>query len=133
MPFKPTSIALAAVLFWSVAAGLQARAEPATVQVYKSPTCGCCQGWVEHLRESGFAVAVQDVDDLTAIKRMAGVPEALQACHTALVDGYTIEGHVPATAIERLLRERPEIAGLAAPGMPEGSPGMPSPTPSATT
>jgi hypothetical protein len=129
MPFNPTSIALAAVLFWGVATGSQARAEPPTIQVFKSPTCGCCQGWVEHLRESGFTVAVEDLDDLTAVKRMAGVPEPLQACHTALVEGYTIEGHVPATAIERLLRKRPEIAGLAAPGMPEGSPGMPSPTP----
>jgi hypothetical protein len=127
--FKPTSMALVAALFWSVAAASPAGAEPATIQVYKSPSCGCCQGWVEHLRASGFAVAVQDLDDLGAIKRMAGVPDQLQACHTAVVEGYTIEGHVPAVAIERLLRERPEIDGLAAPGMPEGSPGMPSPTP----
>jgi hypothetical protein len=127
--FQPASMALVAVLFWSVAAASQARAEPATVQVYKSPFCGCCEGWVEHLRETGLAVTVQDLDDLTAIKRMAGVPDQLQSCHTAVVEGYTVEGHVPAVAIERLLRERPDIDGLAAPGMPAGSPGMPSPTP----
>lgn len=125
----PASVALAGLLLWSVASAPRAYAEPATIQVYKTPTCGCCQGWVDHLRASGFEVAVQNLDDLTAIKRMAGVPERLQACHTATVDGYTIEGHVPAVAIERLLSERPEIDGLAAPGMPQGSPGMPSPTP----
>jgi hypothetical protein len=107
---------------------VQARTKPAMIQVYETSTCGCCQGWVEHLRASGLTVAVHDLDDLTAIKRMAGVPERLQACHTAVVDGYTIEGHAPA-AIERRLSERPEIKGLAAPGMPQGSPGMPSPTP----
>lgn len=130
-PFRlaPAAIALAGLLFWSVASAPQAHAEPATIQVYKTPTCGCCQGWVDHLRASGFAVAVQDLEDLDPIKRMAGVPERLQACHTAVVDGYTIEGHVPASAIERLLSERPEIAGVAVPGMPQGSPGMPSPTP----
>lgn len=127
--FVPASIALAGLLLWSVASAPRAHAEPGTIQVYKTPTCGCCQGWVDHLRASGFEVAVRDLEDLTAIKRMAGVPERLQACHTAVVDGYTIEGHVPAVAIERLLSERPEIDGLAAPGMPQGSPGMPSPTP----
>jgi hypothetical protein len=127
--FEPRSIALAVALFGSVAAAAQAQAEPATVQVYKSPSCSCCQGWVEHLRSEGFAVTVQDLDDLTAIKRMAGVPDRLQSCHTAVVEGYTVEGHVPAVAIERLLQERPDIDGLAAPGMPAGSPGMPSPTP----
>jgi hypothetical protein len=127
--FAPASLALVAVMLWSVASFPRAHAEPATIQVYKTPTCGCCQGWVDHLRESGFEVAVQDLENLDPIKRMAGVPERLQACHTAVVDGYTIEGHVPAVAIERLLSERPEITGLAAPGMPQGSPGMPSPTP----
>jgi hypothetical protein len=107
----------------------QAHAEPATIQVFKSPYCGCCKAWAEHLRAEGFAVAEQDLDDLTRIKRKAGVPDELQSCHTALVEGYTIEGHVPAVAIERLLREQPEIRGLAAPGMPQGSPGMPSPAP----
>lgn len=127
--FASVSIALAGLLFWSVASAPRVHAEPATIQVYKSPTCGCCQGWVDHLRASGFEVEVRDLEDLTAIKRMAGVPQQLQACHTAQVGGYTIEGHVPAVALERLLSERPDIKGLAAPGMPQGSPGMPSPTP----
>jgi hypothetical protein len=127
--FAPGALAVAGLLVWTVVSGPRAYAEPAAIQVYKTPTCGCCQGWVEHLRASGFEVTVQDLDDLTGIKRMAGVPERLQACHTATVDGYTIEGHVPAAAIARLLSERPDIEGLATPGMPQGSPGMPSPTP----
>ena len=99
------------------------------VQVFKSPTCGCCSMWGDHLAESGFEVEVEDVADLDSIKQLAGVPDHLRACHTAVADGYTIEGHVPATAIRKLLAERPSIKGLAVPGMPAGSPGMPSPTP----
>ncbi len=99
------------------------------IQVFKSPTCGCCSMWVDHLADSGFRVDAKDVADLDAMKRMAGVPGHLQACHTALVDGYIIEGHIPATAIKRLLARRPAIRGLAVPGMPAGSPGMPSPMP----
>jgi hypothetical protein len=94
------------------------------VLVYKSPTCGCCNGWVEHMRAAGFAVDARDVTDLMSVKRDAGVPVALSSCHTTLVDGYVVEGHVPAEQVKRLLAERPEIAGLAAPGMPVGSPGM---------
>lgn len=100
-----------------------------TVKVWKSPTCGCCSMWVDHLRESGFEVVAENVDDLDAVKRMAGVPEHLQACHTAKIGDYVIEGHVPASAIERLLEERPDITGLTVPGMPAGSPGMPSAAP----
>lgn len=99
------------------------------IQVFKSPTCGCCSMWVDHLTESGFKVEAKDVADLNAVKQMAGVPGHLQACHTAVVDGYTIEGHVPADAIKKLLAGRPAVKGLAVPGMPAGSPGMPSPTP----
>ena len=100
-----------------------------TIEVWKSPACGCCSQWVGHLRENGFEVVTKDTDDLSMIKRMAGVPDHLQACHTAKVGDYVIEGHVPAGAIERLLEERPVITGLAVPGMPAGSPGMPSATP----
>lgn len=100
-----------------------------TIQVFKSPTCGCCSMWVDHLAENGFKVEAKDVDDLDAVKQAAGVPGHLRACHTAVVDGYTIEGHIPATAIRKLLAERPAIKGLAVPGMPAGSPGMPSSTP----
>lgn len=94
------------------------------VVVYKSPWCGCCEGWVDHMRASGFEVTVREQEDLTAIKRLSGVPEKLESCHTAFVGGYAIEGHVPAGAIERLLAERPPVRGLAVPGMPIGSPGM---------
>ena len=80
-----------------------------------------------HLRQNGFTVTERNEDDLAPVKRRLGVPTALESCHTALVDGYVIEGHVPADVIDRLLRERPKIVGLAVPGMPEGSPGMESP------
>lgn len=100
-------------------------AEGTRVTVYKSPTCGCCSDWVDHMREAGFDVTVEDVADLDAVKREHGVPGPLQSCHTAIVDGYVIEGHVPADLVARLLAERPADAwGIAVPGMPAGSPGM---------
>jgi hypothetical protein len=105
-----------------------AEAAPA-ITVYKSPTCGCCKNWVEHLKEHGFQVTVVDREDLESVKRQQGVPAGLSSCHTAIVDGYTIEGHVPADVILRLLQERPQVAGLAVPGMPVGSPGMEGGTP----
>lgn len=94
------------------------------IAVYKSPTCGCCGNWVEHVKAAGFAVEVHDVDNLSDIKADAGVPATTRSCHTAIVGGYALEGHVPASTIQRLLREKPAIAGLAVPGMPVGSPGM---------
>lgn len=97
------------------------------ITVYKSPTCGCCDDWVDHLREEGFNVITQDRDNMQPVKKSAGVPEHLQSCHTAMVDGYVIEGHVPAEDIKRLLAEKPAIAGLTAPGMPMQSPGMQEP------
>ncbi len=95
-----------------------------TIQVFKSPACGCCSLWTEHLRRAGFPVDEHDVVDLQPIKVANGVSAGLQACHTALVDGYVVEGHVPAEDILRLLEQRPRIAGIAVPGMPIGSPGM---------
>lgn len=95
-----------------------------TVVVYKSPTCGCCGDWIEHMREAGFEVVAHDVGDLEPIKEQSGVGAALRSCHTATVGGYVLEGHVPAEQVRRLLAERPEILGLAVPGMPIGSPGM---------
>ncbi|CAN0098027.1 unnamed protein product [Chrysoparadoxa australica] len=92
--------------------------------VYKSPTCGCCTEWVEHLRANGFPVQVREPDDLNAVKDRLGVPNDMRSCHTAEIDGYVIEGHVPAADIQRLLRRRPRAKGLAVPGMPLGSPGM---------
>jgi hypothetical protein len=104
-------------------------ATPLAMTVYKTPWCGCCGAWVDHLRTAGFTVDVRDLDDLAPVKRMAGVPEALASCHTGAVDGYTIEGHVPAHLVRRLLDERPAVRGLAVPGMPIGSPGMEGPSP----
>jgi len=98
-----------------------------TILVYKTPTCGCCNGWIEHLEAAGFTVDARDVRDLMSVKRDAGVPTAMSSCHTGLVDGYVVEGHVPAEHIVRMLAERPEIAGIATPGMPIGSPGMEGP------
>jgi hypothetical protein len=104
-------------------AGEPSAAKP-VVHVWKSPTCGCCHLWVEHLKTAGYPVEVEDVADINAVKREHGVPVRAWACHTALVDGYLVEGHVPAATIDRLLAERPEVAGIATPGMPIGSPGM---------
>ncbi len=101
-------------------------AEPAgaKVTVYKSPTCGCCGAWVNHLRTDGFDVTVINENDLAARKTELGVTPDMGSCHTAVVDGYVIEGHVPAADIRRLLKEHPLARGLAVPGMPAGSPGM---------
>jgi hypothetical protein len=109
--------------------------EPVTKQfgkeiaVYKSPSCSCCAGWAQHLRHSGFRVTIVDQYDLSEIKAQYGIGPELQSCHTAVVDGYAIEGHVPADDIWRLLAERPDASGLAAPGMPAMSPGMNSDQP----
>ena len=96
------------------------------IAVAKSPTCGCCGAWVDHMRAAGFRVDVQDVSDetLAALKRRVGIAPEHASCHTAEVDGYVVEGHVPAEDVKRLLAERPEARGLAVPGMPAGSPGM---------
>ena len=94
------------------------------ITVYKTPSCGCCVKWVEYLRKEGFEVKVVNRDDLAPIKQRSGVPPAMSSCHTALVDGYVVEGHVPAQAIRKLLQERPDTRGLSVPGMPANSPGM---------
>ena len=95
--------------------------------VAKDPNCGCCSGWVEHIKAAGFPVEIVETGHLESLKKRLGVPAELAACHTAEIGGYIIEGHVPATAIQRLLRERPKAAGLAVRGMPAGSPGMEMP------
>ena len=111
---------------FAVLAGLALSAQPARsrVTVYKTATCGCCTKWVDHMRAGGFDVTAQNVDDIAAVKKTLGVPPELGSCHTSVVDGYVVEGHVPADSIKRLLRERPKFAGLAVPGMPVGTPGM---------
>ncbi|GLK74974.1 metal-binding protein [Methylopila jiangsuensis] len=99
------------------------RAAPA-MTVHKDPTCGCCEAWVDHVRAAGYEARVVEVASINAVKAKLGVPPGLRSCHTAEIDGYVLEGHVPAAAIARLLTERPNVRGLAVPGMPIGSPGM---------
>ncbi|MGO4326790.1 DUF411 domain-containing protein [Cupriavidus sp. 2TAF22] len=94
------------------------------IEVFKNPDCGCCEGWVEHLRANGFAVTVRNVDDTEPHRARAGIPARFGSCHTGRIAGYGIEGHVPAADIKRLLAAKPDAAGLAVPGMPVGSPGM---------
>jgi len=100
-----------------------------TVVVYKTPTCGCCNGWIRHLEDAGFTVDAKNVSDLSLVtmKRELGVTAQMSSCHTALIGDYVVEGHVPADQIKRLLSEEPEIAGITVPGMPIGSPGMEGP------
>src|SRR5262245_28701586 len=125
-------IVLVAVISASTIGWAALRAQPAsttanrTVLVYKSPTCGCCTLWTEHLRANGFQVEAQNVSDarLLALEQEAGIGDDLASCHTAKVGGYVVEGHVPATDIQRVLKERPPVTGIAVPGMPMGSPGM---------
>ena len=94
------------------------------IEIWKTPTCGCCTLWVDHIRAAGFRTTVHDMNDVSPIKRKLGVPSSLESCHTAVVAGYTIEGHVPADVVQQALKTKPKIAGLAVPGMPMGSPGM---------
>lgn len=99
------------------------------VEVFKSPYCGCCGKWVEHLRQNGFQVQVRETDDVTAARKKLGMPDKFVSCHTARIGNYVFEGHIPATDIKRLLKEKPKALGLAVPSMPPGSPGMESPKP----
>ena len=110
-----------------VAACAPRPAAAAALTVYKDPNCGCCAGWVDHLTRAGFSATVVNQPDLAAIRARHGVPDAVLSCLTALIDGYFVEGHVPAEDIKRLIRLKPQARGLALPGMPVGSPGMESP------
>jgi hypothetical protein len=103
-----------------------AAATPArpVVTVYHSPTCGCCGKWIDHMKRNGFTIVQKQVTDVIAVKKRLGVPMALASCHTSVVGGYAIEGHVPADVITKLLREKPAVAGIGVPGMPAGVPGM---------
>ena len=117
-------VAIVVLGLGTVSAFSKSPSDVTTIIVYKSPTCGCCTKWVNYLREQGFQVTSHDISDLTPIRKKYGVPNALSACHTAIVDGYVVEGHVPADVILRLLKERPKVVGITVPGMPMGSPGM---------
>lgn len=119
-----TFLGLAAIVAVAAGAAAPHTAPPVAVTVYKSPSCGCCTKWVDHMRKNGFTVTVHDVEDVGPMKREVGVPASLESCHTAIVDGYVIEGHVPAADVRRLLAERPKVVGLSVPGMVTGSPGM---------
>jgi hypothetical protein len=114
-------VAAASSLLCPVAAAANA---PLAIKVYKDPYCGCCGSWVDHLHANGFSAEVDASRDLAFVHKELGVPDAVLSCHVGVIDGYFVEGHVPADDIKRLLAERPDAKGLAVPGMPIGSPGM---------
>lgn len=115
---------LRSLLLSAVLLGFSSSLLAQTMTVYKSESCGCCNDWIDHVREAGIAVEAVDLIHLNRKKQELGMPPQLTSCHTAVIEGYLIEGHVPVSDIQRLLQERPAITGLAVPGMPHGSPGM---------
>jgi hypothetical protein len=117
-------ILLALVVLMAPLGGAAQAEEPRTATLYKNPACACCETYADYLRENGFEVAVEATHDLPLIKRQYGVPAPLEGCHTTLVEGYVVEGHVPVRTLLRLLTEKPAIKGISLPGMPAGSPGM---------
>lgn len=128
---KHTLIYSAAAMLIAGAIGVSAQQKTATAAkpvavVYKTSSCGCCKLWVDHLKANGFTVETKDVssDEVRAVSKAAGLKDDDSSCHTAKIGGYIVEGHVPASDIQRMLKEKPAIAGIAAPGMPQGSPGM---------
>ena len=104
-----------------------AQSQQTEMVVYLSPTCGCCMKWVEHMEEAGFSVEPRKMRDMGSIKEQLGVPRSASSCHTAVIDGYVVEGHVPAPIVRRFIEEKPDLPGIAVPGMPIGSPGMEGP------
>ena len=110
-----------------LAAPLPALADPIHALLYKNPQCSCCEGYAAYLRQNGFEVEVKPSNDLAEISSKAGVPADLEGCHTTFIEGYVVDGHVPADVIQKLLKERPAIAGITLPGMPMGAPGMGGP------
>jgi len=121
--FFKSAAALAALSALPALPAFAALAGP-EVQVFKSPSCGCCGSWVEHMRTAGFTVKVTEVNDTTAARKRLGLPDRYGSCHTATVGGYVLEGHVPAAEVKRLLASKPKAIGLAVPGMPPSAPGM---------
>lgn len=117
------------VLIWNIVSNYYERQDQATLKtnevvMYKNPGCECCEKWANYLEQHGYTVSVNKANNMPAIKTKYGVPENMQSCHTALIGGYVVEGHVPIEDINRLLKEQPAVIGIAAPGMPASSPGM---------
>lgn len=130
IPFSRRALLIAGVsaaAATATAACAQTARPSSDLAVYKSPTCGCCGAWVEHMTGAGFQARVTEVADPGSVRRAQGVPQSLASCHTALIGGYVLEGHVPAGDVRRLLAERPDALGLAVPAMPLGLPGMETP------
>lgn len=130
IPFSRRALLIAGVsaaAATATAACAQTARPSSDLAVYKSPTCGCCGAWVEHMTAAGFQARITEVTDPGAVRRARGIPDSLASCHTALIGGYVLEGHVPAGDVRRLLAERPDALGLAVPAMPLGSPGMEMP------
>ena len=127
---RPSTVAAGAALAILIATGVAhatSLSNGKTITVFKTPWCGCCEVWVEALQKAGYEIKTTDLEDLDGVKKQAGVPADLEACHTAVIDGerkYVLEGHVPIEAVEKLLSERPDVKGIAVPGMPSGSLGM---------
>ncbi len=124
MPTRRQFLAVVAASAVSRVALAELTTAPSVITVYKDPGCECCARWVKHLSANGFVVSVHDVQNMNEIKRTMNVPPSLESCHTAVVDKYVVEGHVPADVIKKFLAEKPSMLGLAVPGMPTGSPGM---------
>lgn len=127
--FTGIAVTIAGVAIWNIIDNYYGRQEASTpasadVVMYKNPGCQCCDKWAEYMQGAGYSVAVQEADDIYSIKTTYGVPASMSSCHTAVIDGYVVEGHVPLVDLNRLLSERPNAIGLAAPGMPASSPGM---------
>jgi len=120
---RRTIVSILLLLFFFMGSPVHAGEKPEAV-LYKTPNCGCCEGYASYLREHGYKVTVKPSHDMPMIKKLAGVPEALEGCHTTMIDAYVIEGHVPIASLDKLLKERPKIRGISLPGMPQGSPGM---------
>lgn len=117
-------LSLAATVVAAVALPALGKASLPHVDVYKNPDCGCCGAWADHLKAAGFPVKVHETPNTSAIRKRYGIPDEFGSCHTGVVEGYALEGHVPAADVKRLIAQRPSAAGLSVPGMPVGSPGM---------
>lgn len=123
LPFFAIVVGLVGYIFQNFTSDFKSKSE---MIVYQSKTCGCCKKWVKHLTDDGFKVKSVLLDDVSETKTKLGIPQKLSSCHTATINGYLVEGHVPASAIKKLLKDRPEVQGISVPGMPIGSPGMES-------